>query len=142
MAKKLKPQHERFCQLVAKGGMTLAEAYTACGYAPKKAKDQASRLHRRDKIQERIAVLQHKHAQVTTTDAEWIRDQLKMVIAKSGTHEEIMVKGPDGEMISTGEFKYDAPGVNKALDTLNRMNGGYEKDNTQKSGNIKVKMEF
>jgi len=142
MVKKLKPKHVRFCQLVARGGLSLTEAYVACGYSTKGAKDGASRLHRKANIQERIAKIQFQHAQTTTTDAEWIRDQLKMVIAKSGNAEEIMVKGSDGEWVGTGEFKYDASGVNKALDTLNRMNGGYEKDNTQKAGNIKVKMEF
>ncbi len=85
--------------------------------------------------------LHRKNEANCTTDAKWIREQLEIVVAKSGKGEEIMIKVGD-EYIGSGEFKYDAPGVNKALDTLNRMNGGYEKDNTQKQGNIKVKMEF
>jgi len=138
---KMKHRHRIFCQLFATGRYTQKDAYLEAGYSKGDAKAGASRLMAKPKIQAKVRELQRKHEANCTTDAKWIREQLELVVAKSGKGEEIMVKVGD-EYIGSGEFKYDAPGVNKALDTLNRMNGGYEKDNTQKSGNIKVKMEF
>ena len=137
----MKPKHVRFCQLVARGDLTQAEAYLASGYKSKHPEDSASRLMARPEIKAKVLELQKKHAVSTTTDAEWIREQLKNVVDKSSSAIEVMEK-VDGEMQGTGEFKYDSSGVNKALDTLNRMNGGYEKDNTQKQPNINLDMKF
>lgn len=137
----MKPKIVRFCQLVARGDLTQTECYKACGYSKKGAKDSASRMMRRPDVKAKVLELQKKHAVSTTTDAEWIREQLKNVVDKSSSAVEVMEK-IDGEMQGTGEFKYDSSGVNKALDTLNRMNGGYEKDNTQKQPKISLDMKF
>ncbi len=139
--KTMKVKHARFCQIVARGDLTATEAYLASGYKNKNAGDSASRLMAKPEIKAKILELQKKHAVATTTDAEWIREQLKNVVDKSSSAVEVMEK-VDGEMQGSGEFKYDSSGVNKALDTLNRMNGGYEKDNTQKQPNISLDMKF
>ncbi len=138
----LNPRKAKFARLIARGGLSQKACALKAGYKKSDCESKSSKLMKCPFVQDEVIKLQAQYSEASTTDATWIRDQLKMVIAKSGQGEEIMVKGSDGELIGTGEFKYDAPGVNKALDTLNRMNGGYEKDNTQKSGNVKVHMKF
>ena len=137
----MKPKIAKFCELIAVGGMNQTECALAVGYAKKRAVGQASRLLTREDVKEEIKRLQDKYAIDSTTEAKWIREQLKDVIAKSSQAVEVMQK-VDGEMVGTGEYKYDSPGVNKAIDILNRMNGGYERDNNQKQAVVSFKMDL
>jgi len=67
--------------------------------------------------------LQEQHAKAVNTDAEWMRKELL-------------------KMQQLAIDKGDLANANKTIDMLNRINGHYEKDNTQKNDNINLKMEF
>ena len=134
----MKPQHERFCQLMAGGRHTQTSAMVESGYTPKTSRAGANKLLAKDNIKARIAELQERHTKASDVDANWIRRELVKLHEKSSQGVPVL----DKEGNETGEWKYDSSGANKALDTLNRMGGHYEKDNKQKQSEITLKMEF
>ncbi len=92
-------------------------------------------------IKKRVAELRERHSKAADVDAKWIREQLVKVVDKSSQAIPVMIK-VDGELVESGEYKYDSAGVKGALDILNRMGGHYEKDNEQKQQAIELKMTF
>ena len=137
----MKPKHVQFSSLMAKGNISAKDAAIAAGYSKNSASERGYELMQRPAVKKHIKKLQEQHAKISDTSAAKIRELLIEVISKSGAGEEIMVKGPDGP-IGTGVWRYDSQGVNKALDTLNRMNGHYEKDNAQKASPVTLTMDF
>lgn len=121
--RKLKPREISFCQLMARGDLIQTECYRQAGYSKKGAKDGASRIMTRPIILDEIERLRKKVASKTTTDSMWVRNRLKQVVNRA---------------VELDDFN----AVNKSLDTLNRMNGDYEKDNTQKKADVKLTMQF
>jgi len=121
---KLTPMQEKFCQEFIKTG-NQSEAYRraypkSLKWKPETVTERASVLMRDSNVSTRVKELQAKIEKKNEITKEWIFKQLKNVIAKSSTEEEI--KNAEG---GTGEYKYDSSGVNKAVDTLNKMLGYY-----------------
>ena len=121
---KLTPMQEKFCQEFIKTG-NQSEAYRraypkSLKWKPETVTERASVLMRGSNVSTRVKELQAKIEKKNEITKEWIFKQLKNVIAKSSTEEEI--KNAEG---GTGEYKYDSSGVNKAVDTLNKMLGYY-----------------
>ena len=121
---KLTPMQEKFCQEFIKIG-NQSEAYRraypkSLKWKPESVNEVASTLMANIKVLSRVKALQEKQEQKNEISKEWIFNQLKSVIAKSSSEEEI--KNAEG---GTGEYKYDSSGVNKAVDTLNKMLGYY-----------------
>jgi hypothetical protein len=57
------PRQEHFCQLVASGMFSQAEAFRKAGYAEKGAKENASRLMTNDNVAARIEELRARNAE-------------------------------------------------------------------------------
>ena len=116
---------EKFCQEFIKTG-NQSEAYRraypkSLKWKPETVTERASVLMRGSNVSTRVKELQAKIEKKNEISKEWIFKQLKSVIAKSSSSE--MIKDSQGG--NTGEYKYDSPGVNKAVDTLNKMLGYY-----------------
>jgi len=52
-------------------------------------------------------------------DAEWVLKNLKSVAERCMTAEPVMIK-VDGEMIETGEYRFDSSGANKSLELIGK----------------------
>ena len=61
--------------------------------------------------------------------AEWVRTKLKEIVERSMQAVPVMVRGSNGEMVESGEYKYDSNGANKALEHLGKHIGMF-KDTT------------
>lgn len=134
----MKPQMITFCKLIAAGRHTNKAAAIEAGYSPRTAGEQASKLLRKVKIQEQIAEFKEQFNARVNIDADWIRNELISLHEKCSQAVPVLDKKGN----PTGEYKIDSAGSNKALDTLNRMSGYYEKDNNQKAAQITIKTEF
>ena len=120
---KLTPRQEQSCHDFTETG-NKTEAYRR-SYSIKNMTEntlncEAVKHFNIPKVSQRVTELQEKQEQKNEITKEWIFKQLKSVIAKSSSEEEI--KNAEG---GTGEYKYDSSGVNKAVDTLNKMLGYY-----------------
>ncbi len=134
---KLSPKQEQSCHdFIETGNKTEAyrRSYSTKNMTENTLNCEAVKHFHIPKVSQRVAKLQEIQAKKNEISKEWIFEQLKSVIAKSSSEEEI--KGPDG---TTGEFKYDSSGVNKAIDTLNKMMGYYAPTKTEHSGEVATK---
>ena len=134
----LTEKQERFCQEYIKLG-NKSDAYRIA-YNTEKMKsttinNKSYELFKTDKISARIGLLQEKVEEKHDVSKDWIINQLKNIIAKSSQAEMIT----DSQGGNSGEFKYDSSGVNKALDTLNKMMGYYAAEKREHSGELAVK---
>ncbi len=120
----MKPQQERFCQLMAAGRHTQAGAAEEAGYKIKNARRQATKMMSKAHIKSRVAELRESHDKACDIDAKYLRGVLLGVIKKSSVVDE--------------RGKYDSAGVNKAVDQLTKMGGYYEKDNQQNQSRVEV----
>lgn len=102
-------------------------AAIAAGYAPESAAQSASRLLTMDKIKNRIAELQQRASKLADLDQQWILEKFKDIHDRCMQAEPVLTK--DGTL--TGEYKFDSSGANKALDSISKHFGFYEKDNKQ-----------
>jgi phage terminase small subunit len=132
------PRRRTFCRLIAAGRHTAYAAAIEAGYSERTAAMQASRLLTKDKNKEYIEQLREQYDKNVDVSAQWIREQLISVYQKCT--EGTPVVDARGEEV--GVWRFDSSGANKALDTLNRMSGNYEKDNTQKSSQVTFEMKL
>jgi hypothetical protein len=93
---------------------------------------KACNLFKQDNIGIRLDELQKELQADNKITKEWVLEQLQLVISKSSQGE--MIVGKDGE--TSGEWKYDSSGVNKALDTINKMMGFNAPEKKELSGTI------
>jgi len=136
----LTPKQEHFIQEYVNTGGNASEAYRRAYPTSKTWKEtslnvNASKLLKDAKVTLRLKELQEKESKKHVVTREWIIDELKSVIAKSSQAEMIVDKSGG----NSGEFKYDSTGVNKAIDTLNKMLGYYAPTKTEHSGEMLVK---
>jgi hypothetical protein len=119
-------RREKFCQLIA-GGMAINAAFEAAGFA---ANDQnASRLRSTSACSARIDELMTLGADqvlTATMDAisasglsrEWVIDRLIKNAERAAQAIPVTIAG-----IPTGEYRYDGPTVNRALELLGKITG-------------------
>ncbi len=112
-------RHEIFAQGVA-SGLSAAEAYVKAGYKP--SRKNASRLRTKEDVDARIAELS---AAITTEvqkrtglTKEWVLERLEQVVERCMQHEEII-----RDNRPTGEYVFNAPGANKALELIGKELG-------------------
>ncbi len=117
---KLTVKQEKAIQefLINGGNKTAAykSSYSTSRMTDKSINETACKFFKEIKIASRLNELQKEVEEDNKITKDWIVKQLKNVISKSSQAE--VVKDKDGV---TGEFKYDSTGVNKAIDTLNKM---------------------
>lgn len=143
MSKKLTNKQKKFCESYVAHGNAV-KAVRDAGYKTKTystAGSIGSENLQKLEIQDYIKELQDDSKARTGKDADWVREQLVRVIEKSSQAVPVMIR-VGGELVESGEYKYDSAGVAKALDILNRMSGNYEKDNAQSSTQLVVQASF
>jgi phage terminase small subunit len=134
---KLTVKQENFCQEYIKNGGNATDAYRKSYNASKMKENSinvnASKLLSSTKVALRIKELQEKTSKKHEVTRDWIISELKNVIGKSSQEE--VVRDKEGNPI--GDYKYDSAGINKAIDTLNKMLGFYAPEKQEHSGEIK-----
>lgn len=136
---KLTPKQERFCEeyLI---DLNAKQAAIRAGYSPKTAENQASRLLSIVKVQEFISEKRSKLSEKIGLSAEWVLNRLKDISDRCIQAEPVMIRGLDGKLVESGEYKFDSAGANKATELIGRHLGVFELDNKQKSSVINVNL--
>jgi phage terminase small subunit len=121
------PKRERYCQEYVID-LNATQAAIRAGYSENTARQQGQRLLTNGDIQLRIAYLISQRNERTEIDQDWVIYRLKEVVERCMQ----VIPVLDREGNSTGEYRFDSSGANKALDCLAKFTGVYEKDNRQK----------
>jgi len=136
-------RQEKFCQeYVANGGNATnayKAAYSTGNMKPETINNKGYKLTKQDDIWARISEIRKKIEEKSNVSAVWVRERLVEIVERCMQAEPIF----DADGKPTGEYKFDSSGANKAIDTINRMQGYYEKDNKQSKAEIgSIKVEF
>lgn len=111
---KLTAKQEMFCKeyLV---DLNATQAAKRAGYSEKTAKESGCENLTKLNIQERIAELKAGREERLQIDADWVLRQAVKVHERCMQAEPIIVNGE-----STGEYKFDSSGANKALELVGK----------------------
>lgn len=117
----LTSKQEAFCNeyMVDLNG---AQAAIRAGYSADSAKEIASENLTKPNISERIIELKAERQARTEITADYVLSNLKLV-AERCLQQEAVTEYRDGEMVETGEFKFEHSGANKSLELLGKHLG-------------------
>jgi phage terminase small subunit len=133
----LTDKQKRFCEEYIID-LNATQAAIRAGYSDKTANEQGSRLLANVKVKEYIDELQKNVSERTQLDADWVVKRFKEISDRCMQAVPVMEYDPDsGQMIPSGEFKFDSSGANKATEMIGKHLGIFEKDNSQKKPDIK-----
>jgi phage terminase small subunit len=134
----LNPKQLRFCQeyVIDSNG---TQAAIRAGYSVKTAQEQSSRLLLNVIIQEKIKSLEKTVAERLGITHEYVLKNFQAIADRCMQAEEVMVKGPGGQMVGTGEYRFDSTGANRALELIGKhLTMFTEKiDHSNKDGTLK-----
>lgn len=108
--------------------LNASEAYRKAGYKNDNVgtvKNNSSKLLANTYIQEYIAERQEKLQKKTEITQEWVINRLKEISDRCMQEIPVMKK-IDGEMVETGEFKFDSQGAVKSTELLGKHLGLFE----------------
>lgn len=106
------------------------QAAIRAGYSAQYAGQQAFQLLADPEIQAGIQDRRAKLGKETGVDIDLITRMAKIVADRCMQSEPVLIF--DGkEWVESGEYKFDSSGANKAIDTLAKIVGAFEKDNDQ-----------
>lgn len=88
------------------------------GYSAKTARSKANSLLKVPYISKAISEANAKRLKEVEIDATWVLKQAVEVHNRCMQAVPVMERGPDGTMIPSGEYKFDAAGANAALVTV------------------------
>lgn len=111
----LTPKQERFCQEYIKD-MNASRSALAAGYSEHTAPKIGSENLQKPEVSQRIAELQRPIAEKAIVDATYVLTSLKAIAERCMQAE--LVSDKDG--VTTGEYKFDAAGANRALELLGK----------------------
>jgi len=111
----LTPKQERFCLEYVKD-LNGTQAAIRAGYSERSANEIAAENMAKPSIAERIAELQRPIAEKAIVDATYVLTSLKAIAERCMQAE--LVSDKDG--VTTGEYKFDAAGANRALELLGK----------------------
>jgi hypothetical protein len=118
-------RHAKFCELVT-SGIQPAEAYIAAGFSSRGADQGASRLLRREDIQDQVSALQARVQQSTVErsaiDRLYVVEKLKLVVQRC--LQEVPVTDSKGR--PTGAFAFNPAGAVRALELLGKELGMFK----------------
>ena len=130
------PIQQKFCdQYLILNNAT--KAAIAAGYSPKTARQKACTLLCKEEIETYIEERRKKISEQALVDAAWVQKRFKDISDRCMTVEPVM-EWVDGELVESGEYKFDSSGANKATEQLGKIIGVYEKDNGQKKTSIQL----
>jgi phage terminase small subunit len=108
--------------------LNASEAYRKAGYKSDNVntvKNNSSKLLANAYIQEYISQIQKKLQEKTEITQEWVLNRLKEISDRCMQEVPVM-KRVDGEMVETGEFKFDSQGAVKSTELLGKHLGLFE----------------
>ena len=118
----INPRHEHFAQLVA-SGVNATEAYITVGYSKRGAHASAHRLQHNPSVFRRLEELRgavlERSLEKAAVDRAWIIERLKSNVERARQVEPVL----DREGKTTGQYRFDVTGANKALELLGRSIG-------------------
>jgi phage terminase small subunit len=116
------------------------QAAIRAGYSAKYAGQQAFQLLSDPEIQAAIRERREKLAKDTGVDVDWVTKRAQQLADRCMQVEPVLIF--DGEAwVESGEYKFDSSGANKAIDTLAKIVGAYERDNEQKKDVIQINIQ-
>lgn len=100
--------------------LNATQAATRAGYSAKTASSIGERLLRNVEVKEELQKRMNARAKRTEITLDYVLTTIKETIERCKQAEPVMIKGPDGEMIESGEYKFDATNVLKGSELLGR----------------------
>lgn len=131
----LTEKQEAFCREYILNGGNSSEAYRKAYPTSVKWKDsavhvEASKLLNNTKVLLRVEELKAENKKRFEVDVDQKKGWLIEVVERSLQHKEVF--GPDGE--PTGEYKFDAQSVIRAINELNKMDGDHAPTRNEHTG--------
>jgi phage terminase small subunit len=119
------PKQIKFCQeyLV---DLNATQAAIRAGYSKKTAFMTGHENLRKPNIEAEIARNQKKLQEKTQITAEYVVKSLKTVAERCMQAEEVLCRDSNGEMMGTGEYKFDSSGANRSLELLGKHIGMFK----------------
>lgn len=118
------------------------QAAIRAGYSVQYAGQQAFQLLSDPEIQEQIQERLRKIKRMTGVDVDWVTERAKQIADRCMQVEPVLTFNPETkEWEESGEYKFDSAGANKALDTLAKITGAFEKDNEQSKAVISINID-
>jgi len=108
------------------------QAAIRAGYSKKTANEQASRLLANVSVKAEIKKLQERLSEKTEITHQWVLNRFKEISDRCIQAEPVMIRDSEGNMVESGEYKFDSAGANKATEMIGKYIGFFEKDNEQK----------
>ena len=132
MDAKLTAKQEKFCNeyLIDMNG---TQAAIRSGYSKATAKELASENLTKPNIQQRLAELRLPLQEATKLSQEWVLNRFKDISNRCMTAEPVMIRDDEGNMIESGDYKFDSSGANKATEMIAKHLGFFETHNKQKT---------
>lgn len=111
------------------------QAAIRAGYSAQYAGQQAYQLLVDPEIQAEIRKRREKLGKETGVDVDWVTRRAQQIADRCMQVEPVLIF--DGEnWVESGEYKFDSSGANKAIDTLAKIVGAFEKDNDQSKAKL------
>jgi phage terminase small subunit len=125
----LTDQQKAFCDEYLKH-FNATKAAISVGYSETSARSQASQILALDDVSLYIQDRQAEISKEAEVDAVWVRKRFKLISDRCMQAVPVM-EFIDGELVPSGEWKFDSSGANKATEALGKIMGVFEKDNNQ-----------
>jgi len=125
----MKENHQRFADKYFET-LNAKESAIYAGFSEDTAKQQGWQLLQREDIQEYLTVLRAEMAEKSGITKAWVMERFKDISDRCMTAEPVMIK-VDGQWVESGEYQFDSSGANKATESLGKIIGVFEKDNSQ-----------
>lgn len=106
------------------------KAAIRAGYAENSAAVQASQMLNNEEIKKYLDQRKQEIDDELGISAYWVKKRFKEISDRCMTAEPVMIK-VDGEWVESGEYQFDSSGANKATESLGKIIGVFEKDNSQ-----------
>ncbi len=118
----LTPEQEAYCRGRALGmskGESAAMAGLTTTYSAQVAKWEALPAVQ-TRIAELVETLTQNSIIKTGLDQSWVISRLMTITERCMQAEPVLMRGEDGEMVPSGEYKFDSSGANRALELLGK----------------------
>jgi phage terminase small subunit len=129
----------RFCEeyLI---DLNATQAAIRAGYSEKTARQTGAENLTKPDIQAKISDMRTKISEKLELDAQWVLQRLKDISDRCVQAEPVMIRNADGEMVESGEYKFDSAGANKATELIGKHLGmfGDKLDVTSKGQQLKM----
>lgn len=116
---KLTPKQKMFIQeyLV---DLNATQAAMRAGYSARTANEQGARLLAHVSVAAAVQEAMDKRSERTEINADYVLNTIKSTIERCQQAEPVMVRDAGGEMVESGEYKFDASNVLKGCELLGK----------------------